>query len=43
MVCLCWNLERCGGGRVARPVVLEATHEEALAACDLEMLESHAA
>ena len=28
---------------VACPVVLEATHEEALAVCDLELLESHAA
>ena len=27
---------------LACPVVLEATHEEALAACDLGMLESHA-
>ena len=28
---------------VACPVVLEATHEEALAVCDLEMLQRHAA
>ena len=28
---------------LACPVVLEATHEEALAVCNLEMLESHAA
>ena len=28
---------------LACPVVLEATHEEALAVCDLEMLESHTA
>ena len=28
---------------LACPVVLEATHEEALAVCDLEMLESHSA
>ena len=27
---------------VACPVVLEATHEEALVACDIELLEAHA-